>query len=210
MALRSSPTPGGWSTRARGWCSTASTARSATSTAGSPRNSRGCIPTVKLPSSQSFSCQYGTSHPEATDGRIRTDLLRQGSSWRHHCLGSRRTLLGPDSRPGRFAHGERQPADHREPSGSIGREAGGATDCHGCQIDGGENGMSLWTVLFVVFLVLKLVGVIAWSWWLVFLPLIIWVGIIVWYVYLVHKRRQQALARLLARERAMSHLRRFR
>jgi len=70
--------------------------------------------------------------------------------------------------------------------------------------------MSLWTVLFVVFLVLKLVGVIAWSWWLVFLPLIIWVGIIVWYVYLVHKRRQQALARLLARERAMSHLRRFR
>jgi len=30
-------------------------------------------------------------------------------------------------------------------------------------------------VLFVVFLVLKLAGVVAWSWWLVTLPL--WIGI---------------------------------
>lgn len=33
--------------------------------------------------------------------------------------------------------------------------------------------MSLLTVLFVVFLVLKLIGIISWSWLLVFLPLII-------------------------------------
>lgn len=31
--------------------------------------------------------------------------------------------------------------------------------------------------LFLIFLVLKLVGVIAWSWWLVFLPLIVGLGI---------------------------------
>lgn len=34
--------------------------------------------------------------------------------------------------------------------------------------------MSLSMVLFIVFLVLKLCGVIAWSWWLVTLPL--WFG----------------------------------
>ncbi len=35
--------------------------------------------------------------------------------------------------------------------------------------------MSLGVLLFVIFLVLKLVGVIAWSWWLVTLPL--WIGL---------------------------------
>ena len=45
------------------------------------------------------------------------------------------------------------------------------------QIGGG--GFSLCTVLFLVFLILKLTGVIAWSWWLVFLPLIIYAGFIV-------------------------------
>jgi hypothetical protein len=44
------------------------------------------------------------------------------------------------------------------------------------QIGGG--GFSLCTVLFLVFLILKLTGVIAWSWWLVFLPLIIYAGLI--------------------------------
>lgn len=34
----------------------------------------------------------------------------------------------------------------------------------------GENGFSLFTVLGIVFTVLKLVGVINWSWWLVLLP----------------------------------------
>lgn len=33
--------------------------------------------------------------------------------------------------------------------------------------------MSLLTILFLIFLILKLVGVIAWSWFIVFLPLII-------------------------------------
>lgn len=36
--------------------------------------------------------------------------------------------------------------------------------------------MSLSAVLFIVFLVLKLVGVIAWSWWWVTAPL--WIGLI--------------------------------
>ncbi len=36
--------------------------------------------------------------------------------------------------------------------------------------------MSLGVLLFVIFLVLKLVGVIAWSWWLVTLPL--WIGLV--------------------------------
>ena len=34
----------------------------------------------------------------------------------------------------------------------------------------GENGIGLFTVLGIVFTVLKLVGVINWSWWLVLLP----------------------------------------
>jgi len=42
---------------------------------------------------------------------------------------------------------------------------------------GGSSGMGLCSVLFVIFLVLKLVGVIDWSWFFVFLPLIIGAGI---------------------------------
>jgi hypothetical protein len=38
-----------------------------------------------------------------------------------------------------------------------------------------SNGMSLFGVLGVVFIVLKLIGVISWSWWLVTLPF--WGGI---------------------------------
>ena len=34
----------------------------------------------------------------------------------------------------------------------------------------GENGVGLFTVLGIVFTVLKLTGVISWSWWLVLLP----------------------------------------
>lgn len=36
--------------------------------------------------------------------------------------------------------------------------------------------MSLAGVLTVIFIVLKLVGVISWSWWLVLLPMIIVIG----------------------------------
>ena len=40
-------------------------------------------------------------------------------------------------------------------------------------------------ILFVVFLILKLVGVITWSWWLVCLPLLIYAGIIVFVLLLI-------------------------
>ncbi|MCH4825766.1 hypothetical protein [Planococcus halocryophilus] len=41
--------------------------------------------------------------------------------------------------------------------------------------------MGFLEVLTIIFVVLQLTGVIAWSWWLVFLPLIIAVGIyVVW------------------------------
>jgi len=40
---------------------------------------------------------------------------------------------------------------------------------------GSSNGISLGTVLFLIFLVLKLCGVIAWSWWWVTCPL--WIGL---------------------------------
>ena len=39
--------------------------------------------------------------------------------------------------------------------------------------------------LFIVFLILKLVGVITWSWWLVCLPLLIYAGIIVFALLLM-------------------------
>ena len=34
------------------------------------------------------------------------------------------------------------------------------------------GGIGLGTILFLIFLVLKLTGVIDWSWWLIFLPLV--------------------------------------
>jgi len=43
------------------------------------------------------------------------------------------------------------------------------------------GGIGISTVVFIVFLILKLVGVINWSWWIIFLPLIvpyIFVGIV--------------------------------
>lgn len=54
-----------------------------------------------------------------------------------------------------------------------------------------SSGLGLSTVLTLIFLVLKLVGVINWSWWLVFLPtiinvglwLIIVIGFVVWDVH---------------------------
>jgi hypothetical protein len=39
----------------------------------------------------------------------------------------------------------------------------------------GSSGCSLGMVLFLIFLVLKLTGVIAWSWWWVTCPL--WIGL---------------------------------
>ncbi len=39
--------------------------------------------------------------------------------------------------------------------------------------------MGILEVLTIIFVVLKLIGVITWSWWIVFLPLIIAVGLYV-------------------------------
>lgn len=42
-----------------------------------------------------------------------------------------------------------------------------------------EGGISLGTILFIVFLILKLTGTITWSWWWVTAPLWIPVAIVV-------------------------------
>lgn len=53
----------------------------------------------------------------------------------------------------------------------------------------GSSGLGLSTVLTLIFLVLKLVGVINWSWWVVFSPWIInailWVIVFLIYVAVV-------------------------
>jgi hypothetical protein len=46
-----------------------------------------------------------------------------------------------------------------------------------------EGGISLGTVLFIVFLVLKLTGTITWSWWWVTSPL--WIPLALVIVFLV-------------------------
>lgn len=46
-----------------------------------------------------------------------------------------------------------------------------------------STGLSLTTVVFVVFLILRLVGVIKWSWWLVTAPL--WAPIAVYLLVIV-------------------------
>lgn len=57
------------------------------------------------------------------------------------------------------------------------------------------SGLGLSSVLTIVFLVLKLVGVINWSWWLVFLPTIINVGwviliVLVYVIYIIHESKK--------------------
>lgn len=42
-----------------------------------------------------------------------------------------------------------------------------------------KQGMKFFTALGLAFIILKLCGVIAWSWWLVLLPLYFWVGVYV-------------------------------
>jgi membrane protein implicated in regulation of membrane protease activity len=68
----------------------------------------------------------------------------------------------------------------------------------------GESGMGLGTVLFIVFLILKLIGSITWSWWWVTAPL--WIGAALWLfwlgviavvaliVFAVHKRSERRSA----------------
>ena len=43
--------------------------------------------------------------------------------------------------------------------------------------------MTFWTLLAILFIGLKLAGIIAWSWWLVLLPL--YAGIAIWLVFMV-------------------------
>lgn len=47
----------------------------------------------------------------------------------------------------------------------------------------GSSGLGLSSVLTIIFVVLKLVGVIDWSWWLVLLPTLISVGL--WIIFIV-------------------------
>lgn len=42
--------------------------------------------------------------------------------------------------------------------------------------------MGIAEILTIIFVVLKLVGVISWSWWVVFLPLIIALGLYVLFI----------------------------
>ena len=46
-----------------------------------------------------------------------------------------------------------------------------------------SGGMDIASVLLIVFVILKLVGVINWSWWWVLSPL--WIGIILWLVVVI-------------------------
>ena len=43
-----------------------------------------------------------------------------------------------------------------------------------------SNGVSFTTILFLVFLVLKLTNTIDWSWWWVTSPL--WIGVVIWVI----------------------------
>lgn len=45
--------------------------------------------------------------------------------------------------------------------------------------------VGLLNLLTIVFVVLKLVGVITWSWWLVLLPTIIWLDILVLFILFI-------------------------
>ena len=59
----------------------------------------------------------------------------------------------------------------------------------------GSSGLGLSTVLTVIFVVLKLVGVIAWSWWWVLSPILIDLGLtlivaIIYAIYLVHDSKK--------------------
>ena len=49
--------------------------------------------------------------------------------------------------------------------------------------NGASGGLGLGTVLFLIFLVLKLCNVITWSWWWVTSPL--WISAILWVLILV-------------------------
>jgi len=58
-----------------------------------------------------------------------------------------------------------------------------------------SNGLGLGTILFLIFMILKLTGYITWSWWYVTLPLwgpallvLVILGIVAFIAYNEHKR----------------------
>lgn len=60
---------------------------------------------------------------------------------------------------------------------------------------GTSSGLGLSSVLTIIFVVLKLVGVIAWSWWWVLSPL--WISTILWvimvaviFIYYAHEEKK--------------------
>lgn len=62
----------------------------------------------------------------------------------------------------------------------------------------GSSGVELSGVLAIVFIVLKLVGVINWSWWWVLSP--IWIGIALWLIviaicaiYITHENKKYGI-----------------
>ena len=46
----------------------------------------------------------------------------------------------------------------------------------------GSGGLGLWGVVLIVFVVLKLTGLIAWSWWWVLSPC--WIAVIFWVLFI--------------------------
>ena len=47
----------------------------------------------------------------------------------------------------------------------------------------GSSGLGLGSVLTIIFVVLKLVGVITWSWWWVLSPT--WISIALWLIFMI-------------------------
>ena len=62
----------------------------------------------------------------------------------------------------------------------------------------GSSGLGLASVLTIIFIVLKLVGVIAWSWWWVLSPALISIGlwliiIVIYAVYLARENKKYGI-----------------
>ena len=59
----------------------------------------------------------------------------------------------------------------------------------------GSSGLGLASVLTIIFVILKLVGVITWSWWWVFSPVLIDIGLtiivlVIYVIYIVHDSKK--------------------
>lgn len=59
----------------------------------------------------------------------------------------------------------------------------------------GSSGLGLASVLTIIFVILKLVGVITWSWWWVFSPVLINIGLtiivlVIYVIYIVHDSKK--------------------